>query len=222
MDGGGWRYPGPLVRKGPLGGEPGRLTTDRCGSTRLSGEVGRWAPRRLTRFSGGFAAQRGGAAVVLVEAVEDGVGDGHGAGVVSGHGQAAQDDVEAWGFGSVEAFVVDVGFVDDLTDAAQGGVVGEMVDARDGFEAAVAVVVAEFGAAYVEGGRVGGDVGWVGDEDKLGRRVDEATDQPGAGGAVDVDARAGGPLRAVLSSVMLAGCRALRACSAVPRSAGGK
>lgn len=36
-------------------------------------------------------------------------------------------------------------------------------------------------------------ISWVGDEDERGLVVEVAADEPGAGGAVDVDAFAGGP-----------------------------
>jgi hypothetical protein len=70
-------------------------------------------------------------AVVLVEPVEEWSGDVHGVFVVADHGQPAQDDVEAGCFGGVIAFVVEVGFVDDLGDAPQRGI-GQLVAVEDG------------------------------------------------------------------------------------------
>ena len=158
----------------------------------------------------------------LVEAVEDRTGHGEGLLVGADHGQAAEYDVEAGCFGGVVAFVVEVGFVDDLGDAPEDGVV-EVVVAQDGFEAAVALVVAEFDAAHVERGGVGRRLGRVGDEDELGVRVDVAADEPGAGGAVDVDAGAGDPLHEGCSSGFGTGwARASTAALAWSRSAGGK
>ena len=54
---------------------------------------------------------------VLVEAFEDGVGDGEGVVVVvAGEGQAADEDVEAGGGGCVVLFVAEVGLVHDVCD----------------------------------------------------------------------------------------------------------
>src|SRR5262249_13994894 len=157
----------------------------------------------------------------FVEAVEDRAGDGEGFLVGADHGQAAQDDVEAGGFGGVVPFVVEVGFVDDLGDAPEDWIV-KLVVTEDGFEAAVALVVAEFDAAHVERGGVGGHLGGVGDEDELGVGVDVAADEPGAGGAVDVDVGAGGPLHEGCSSGSGMGwARASTAAVAWSRSAGG-
>ena len=99
--------------------------------------------------------------------------------------------------------------MDDFGDAPQDRV-GDVVAAEDGFEAAVAAVVAEFDAAHVQRGGV-----------RFGVRVDGAADQPGAGGAVDVDAGAGDPLHAV-SGEACSGCRAATVRSAAVRCGGGK
>src|SRR3712207_9335264 len=53
------------------------------------------------RWSRGLAAEQQSAAVVLVEAVEDGAGDGVGAPVLAGNGQAPQDDLRAGRLGGV-------------------------------------------------------------------------------------------------------------------------
>jgi hypothetical protein len=59
------------------------------------------------------AAQQQGPAPILVEAVEYRPGDGQHLVVVAGeHRQAPADDVEAGGFGGIEAFVGQVGLVD--------------------------------------------------------------------------------------------------------------
>lgn len=168
-------------------------------------EVSRRAtePEKESQTSQAVRGPGGGRVVVRVQAVEDWAGDGHGVLVVADHGQATQGDVEAGGFGGVEAFVVQVGFVDDFGDALQGEVVGELIAAQDGLKGAVALVVSQFHAAHVERCGVAGDLVGIGDEDEGGVRVDEAADQPGAGGAVDVDAGAGGPPHAdSLSSVL--------------------
>ena len=83
-------------------------------------------------------------------------------------------------------------------------------------------VVAQFGTSHVEGGGVVGDFGGVGDEDELGLGVEGAADEPGAGGAVDVNAGAGGPFHAVCPCSWWVGWRALTARSAARRSGGGK
>ena len=75
--------------------------------------------------------------------------------------------------------------MDDLRDLPQHRV-GELVAAQERLEAAVAAVVGELDAAHVERRRVGRHLVGVVDEHELGVRVDEAADQPGAGGAVDV------------------------------------
>ncbi|HEX9514653.1 MAG TPA: hypothetical protein VF940_00605 [Streptosporangiaceae bacterium] len=48
---------------------------------------------------------------VSVDAVEDRAGQVQDAGVAADHGQAAQDDVQALGFGRLVALVVQIGFV---------------------------------------------------------------------------------------------------------------
>ena len=69
--------------------------------------------------------------------------------VVLGHGQTAQDDVEAGGLGGVVPVVLEVGLVDDRRDPPQHRV-GEVVAAQDGLEGAVVAVVAVLDAAHVE------------------------------------------------------------------------
>src|SRR5205809_6678186 len=71
------------------------------------------APATCLSSSCRFPAEQQGPAAVLVEAVEDGAGDGHDVGVVVGHRQAAADHVEPGGLRGVVAFVVEVGLVDD-------------------------------------------------------------------------------------------------------------
>jgi hypothetical protein len=88
-------------------------------------------------------------AAVLVDSVEHRAGQAQDLVVAAGHGQAAQDNVEAGGFGCVVALVVQVGLVDDRRDPPQDRVV-QVVGAQDGLEAAVAGVVGQLGAGDVE------------------------------------------------------------------------
>src|SRR5258706_4527854 len=62
-------------------------------------------------LSGGCAAAEHGVEAVSVDAVEDRAGQVQDAGVAADHGQAAQDDVQALGFGRLVALVVQIGFV---------------------------------------------------------------------------------------------------------------
>ena len=88
--------------------------------------------------------------MVFVEAVEDGAGDGEGVLVTAGHRQSAEHHVESRRLGGVEAFVVEVGLVDDRGDPPQDGVV-EVVASQQGLERAVVAAVAELDTADVEG-----------------------------------------------------------------------
>src|SRR6266568_9373824 len=105
------------------------------------------------RASGRFATEKCRTAVILIQAVEDPARAGEGFLVGTHHGQCAEGDVEAGGFGGVVAFVVEVGFVDDLGDAPQHRV-GDLVAAQDGFEAAISVVVRQVDTTHVERGRI--------------------------------------------------------------------
>ncbi len=131
---------------------------------------------------------------------------------------------------SVEAVVVEVGVVHDLGDAPQHRI-GDVVPAQDGLEGAVTAVVAEFDAAHVERGRVGGHLGRVRDEQEFSISVEEPADQPGAGGPVDVHTGAGGPSHGADSTTPPARrlaetppslARSRRAAAAASRSGGGK
>src|SRR3712207_4087899 len=168
--------------------------------------------------SGRLAAEHEAAAVVLVEPVEDGAGDGEGVLVVPGHRQSAQDDVQSGGLGSVEALVVEVGLVHDLGDPPQHRV-GELVPAQDGLEGAVAVVVAEVDPAHVERCRVGRHLAELGDEHELGVRVEGPADEPGAGGAVDVHPGPGRPPHWRTCAAAAAGAVSPAAASPSSRSA---
>src|SRR6266851_1505516 len=64
--------------------------------------------------------------------------------------------------------------------------------------------MAERGPAYIERCGVRWNGCQVGGEDEFGVVVDEAADQPGAGGPVDVDAGPGGPLHAGIPAGLVA------------------
>ena len=99
--------------------------------------------------SSGWTIEQQAAAVELVEAVEDGSGDGEGLRVVPGHRQPAQHHVQLWRFWDVVAFV-QVGLVHDLGDPPQHRI-GQLVAAQDRLERAVAAVVAEIDACGAAG-----------------------------------------------------------------------
>ena len=108
--------------------------------------------------------------------------------------------------GRVVALVVEVGLVHDPRDLPQHRVV-ELVAAQERLEAAVAAVVGELDAAHVERRRVRRHLVGVVDEDELRLRVDEAPDQPRAGGPVDVAVRGASPTSRPASSTSAASRR---------------
>src|SRR5439155_1586126 len=122
---------------------------------------------------------------VLVEAVEEGAGDGQHLLIVGHHRQAPADHVEPGCLGGVVAVVGQIGLVHHAGDVPEDGIV-EVVAAQDRLEAAVVAVVGQLDAAHVERGGVGRNLERVVDEDEGGLGVDEASDQPRAGGAVYV------------------------------------
>jgi hypothetical protein len=72
---------------------------------------------------------------VLIQAVEEPVGDGQGVVVGAvGQGEAADQYVQASCGGGVVAFVGQVGFVDDAADLFQGRVGLQAERCEDGFE----------------------------------------------------------------------------------------
>src|SRR4051794_36553381 len=71
--------------------------------------------------SGRLTAEQCAAPVVLVEGIEHRAGHGEGLLVGTGHGEAAEQDVQAGRLGGVEAVVVEVGDVHDLGDPPQHG-----------------------------------------------------------------------------------------------------
>ncbi len=107
----------------------------------------------------------------------------------------------------------------DLRDLPQHRI-AELVAAQEGLEAAVAAVVGELDTTHVERGRVAGHLVWVVDEDELRLRVEEAPDQPGAGGAVDVAMATRRPPHPTGSSTSAASSSTARWASS--RSGGGK
>src|SRR5207253_8694968 len=98
--------------------------------------------------------------------------------------------------------------------------IAELVAAQEGLEAAVAAVMRELNAAHVERGRVGRHLVRVVDEDELRLWVEEAADQPGAGGAIDVTVRTSRPPHPTGSSTSTASSSTARWASS--RSGGGK
>src|SRR5436190_10308888 len=107
----------------------------------------------------------------------------------------------------------------DLGDLPQHWI-AELVAAQKGLEAAVAPVMRELDAAHVERRRVGRHLVRVVDEHELRLWVEEAADQPGAGGAVDVAVTARRPLHPTGSSTSTASSSTARWASS--RSGGGK
>src|SRR5439155_26998881 len=117
------------------------------------------------------------------------------------------------------ALVGEVSLVHDLGDIPQHRS-AELVAAQEGLEAAVAAVVGELDAAHVERRCVGRHLFRVVDEDELRFRVEEAADQPGAGGPVDVAMATSRPPHPTGSSTRAASSSTARWASS--RSGGGK
>jgi hypothetical protein len=92
---------------------------------------------------------------------------------------------------------LDVGGVDDLGQAGQGGVSAQVVVLDQDLEGAEAVAVVVAGAGSVEavGPLCGGDVEHLllGHVEDLGARVDEAPDEPRAGDPVGLGTGTGNP-----------------------------
>src|SRR6266851_6208127 len=88
--------PAPSVRLSAAG-----LVTAAAGSAAGCAAVRRSLGLRIGCFlSGGFAAAEHGVAAVFVDAVEDRAGQVQDVVVAADHGQAAQDDIQAFGFGA--------------------------------------------------------------------------------------------------------------------------
>ena len=84
-------------------------------------------------------------------------------------------------------------------------------------------MVGQLDATHVERGGINRNLGRVGDEHELRVGVDMVADEPGAGGAVDVNVGAGGPLHGRASEASVRGvARASTAMRAESRSGGGK
>src|SRR5207248_2624600 len=77
------------------------------------------APSSCLSSSCRFPAEKQRPTAVLVEAVEDGAGDGHDVGIVVDHRQTPADHVEPGGLGGVVALIVEVGLMDDPGDVPQ-------------------------------------------------------------------------------------------------------
>src|SRR5215213_9392250 len=185
-----------------------------------------WPPRSVW-CSCGFPPEQGGAPVVLVEPVEQWRGVRKYLIVGAHHRQSAQRHVETWGFGGVEALVVEVRLVHDFSELPQHRVV-ELVAAQDRLERAVPVVVGQLHPSHVERGGIRGHVGGVVDEAELRVRVEAAADEPRARRPVDVHPGASRPLHgctSLASVVMSAAGSAVSASTAArarSRSGGGK
>ena len=89
------------------------------------------------------------------------------------------------------------------------------MQAQEGLEAAVAVVMGERDAGHVEGRGVGRNIVRIVDEHELGARVDEPADQPGAARPVDMAASSCRPSHETASSESPSASTADRACSAI-------
>src|SRR5439155_24451849 len=85
----------------------------------------------------------------------------------------------------------------------QREIIGEAEVVDEHFEGAFAGAVVELGSGRIEGTRAvaGSDVEhiWRGDVEDLGVRIDEATDEPGAGDAVGLRASASNPFHGRVS-----------------------
>ena len=89
------------------------------------------------------------------------------------------------------------------------------MQAQEGLERAVALVMGERDARHVEGRGVGRDIVRIVDEDELGARVDEPADEPGAARPIDMAASPRGPSHETASSESPSASTADRACSAI-------
>src|SRR5215213_5226783 len=106
---------------------------------------------------------------------------------------ALTDQVQARRGRLDQHFLRDVSLVDDLGDPAQDRVV-EAVLQHDGVEAGMPGVVRQARAGDVERlGALRERLLSDGDEEKLGVRIDEASDQPGTADPVDADVLPGDP-----------------------------
>src|SRR5215211_2377880 len=105
---------------------------------------------------------------------------------------AAHDGVQALGLGAGVLLVHQIGVVNNLRDLAQHGVV-EVVLLEEGLEGAVFPSVGEPGPDHVEELRSLWGFRRIAEEGKGCPWVQEASDQPYAGGAVHVAALARGP-----------------------------
>jgi lactate dehydrogenase-like 2-hydroxyacid dehydrogenase len=111
-------------------------------------------------------------------------------------------DNQARRFWRVPDLVSDVCLVHDPADPHQRRI-RQLVPGQDAFERAATFPVAELGAAHVKRGRLSGYLVGIVDEHELGVLIDEAADQPRAGGAVDVHVSSGRPDHAAVSSAIL-------------------
>src|SRR5215210_8963662 len=111
----------------------------------------------------------------------------------------------------------EVGVVDDLPDLAQHGVAQEVVLLEERLEGAVLTVVGEPGPHHIEELRPLLGLRGIAEEDEGCLRVQEAPNQPYAGGAVHVTPAARGPQHQGLPSApgaLVAASRSLTASRA--------
>ncbi len=95
--------------------------------------------------------------------------------------------------GCVVTLIAEVRLMHDPGHLPENRVLQQVV-LQERLEAAVSLVVGELCSEHVEGCGAVGYVRWILDEDELGLEVDEALDEPGARGPVDVAAGSGCPL----------------------------
>lgn len=143
-----------------------------------------------------------------IEGVEELVGDGEDIGVGLSEGEAADDGVQAGGFGGIVEVVGDVGFMDDTSQLVEDRIF-EAVPIEDGLEGDVVAVVGELDSDHVERGGVGRHVVGIVNEDEHSLGVNKPVDEPGRSGPVDMDPGAGGPPQGAVSGSRLAASRSM-------------
>src|SRR5215207_8634668 len=112
---------------------------------------------------------------------------------------AAYDCVQTLGFGPPVLLVHQVGVVDSLRDLAKHRIV-EAVLLQEGLEGAIVPTVGEPGPHHIEELRLLRGLRRIAEEDEACLLVQEAPNQPYAGGAVHVAAPARGPQHQTLPS----------------------
>src|SRR5829696_2356459 len=160
--------------------------------------IPRTSPKRRSRKS---AVSEHFPAEVGVEAIVEDVGVARERQIVwQRELHAAHDGVQALGLGPPVLLVHQIGVVDYLRDLAQHGVV-ELVLLQERFEGAILPSVGEPGPDHVEKLRSLRGLRGIAEEGEGCLLVQEAPNQPYAGGAVHVASTARGPQHQTLSSV---------------------